>query len=332
MSAEARTLRLLDLPLLAMHSQRVHPNQAVTLGSLASAREAGPSWSDLLLNGLRLGALHVNFLGLNKGRAIWVSREGSTLLGMAGLRRRSGRVVWEIDQLLTTTPNEAFLLDLLDRVVATAGADGAHRLFLRLRADSNALQPALQHGFSVVMEETLFEGAPPSVVSEQDTRDSGGAHARRRRRGDDQALFQLHLQAVNQEVRWLTALSPREWRAALDPLGRGGEEWVLPGKDNVGIDALVRIAPGRKMSCATVLSTNLDSARDGVALALRKGGEKHGRVRLLAGTGDVSIAAERAGLAPSGQFQLLVRPIAQRAHRLQLAEQAVEGSARHVIQ
>jgi len=328
-SAEARALRLLDLPLLAMHSQRVHPNQAVTLGSLASARQAGPSWSDLLHNGLRLGALHVN-----RGRAIWVSREGSTLLGMAGLRRRSGRVVWEIDQLLTTTPNEAFLLDLLDRVVATAGADGAHRLFLRLRADSNALQPALQHGFSVVMEETLFEGAATNtgIVSEQGTHDSGGAHARRRRRGDDQGLFQLHSHAVNQEVRWLTALSPREWRAALDPLGRGGEEWVLPGEDNVGIDALVRIAPGRKMSCATVLSTNLDSARDGVALALRKGGEKHDRVRLLAGAGDVSMAAERAGLSPSGQFQLLVRPIAQRAHRLQLAEQAVEGSARHVIQ
>lgn len=329
MSAEARALRLLDLPLLAMHSPRIHPNQAVTLGSLASARDTGPSWSDLLLNGLRLGALHVN-----RGRAIWVSREGSTLLGMAGLRRRSGRVVWEIDQLLTTTPNEAFLLDLLDRVVATAGADGAHRLFLRLRADSNALQPALQHGFSVVMEETLFEdgATTTSVVSDQGSRDSGPAPARRRRRCDDQALFQLHSQAVNQEVRWLTALSPREWRAALDPLGRGGEEWVLPGEDNVGIDALVRIAPGRRMSCATVLSTNLDSAREGVALAQRRGGEKHGRVRLLAGAGDVTIAAERAGLAPSGRFQLLVRPIAQRAHRLQLAEQAVEGSVRHVIQ
>ena len=329
MSAEARALRLLDLPLLAMRSQRVHPNQAVTLGSLASARDTGPSWSDLLLNGLQLGALHVN-----RGRAIWVSREGSTLLGMAGLQRRSGRVVWEIDQLLTTTPNEAFLLDLLDRVVATAGADGAHRLFLRLPAESDALQPALQHGFSVVMEETLFEGSATtaSIVPDPDARDSGRAPARRRRRGDDQSLFQLHSQAVNQEVRWLTALSPREWRAALDPLGRGGEEWVLPGADNVGVDALVRIAPGRRMSCATVLCTNLASARDGVALALRRGGEKHGRVRLLAGTGDVSIAAERAGLAPSGRFQLLVRPIAQRAHRLQLAEQAVEGSVRPVIQ
>ena len=252
---------------------------------------------------------------------------------MAGLRRRSSRVVWEIDQLLTTTPNEAFLLDLLDRVVATAGADGAQRLFLRLPADSNALQPALQHGFSVVMEETLFENTTTtSVVSDQGSRDSGRAPARRRRRGDDQALFQLHSQAVNQEVRWLTALSPREWRAALDPLGRGAEEWVLPGKDNVGIDALVRIAPGRRVSCATVLSTNLDSAREGVALAQRRGGEKHGRVRLLTGASDVTIAAERTGLAPSGLFQLLVRPIAQRAHRLQLAEQAVEGSVRHVIQ
>ena len=329
MSIEVRALRLLDLPLLAMHSQRIHPNQAVTLGSLASARESGPSWSNLLLNGLRLGALHVN-----RGRAIWVSREGSTLLGMAGLRRRSGHAVWEIDQLLTTTPNEAFLLDLLDRVVATAGADGAHRLFLRLQAGSDALQPALQHGFSVVMEETLFEGTTTttSVVSNLDDRNAGREPARRRRRSDNQALFQLHSRAINQEVRWLTALSPREWQAALDPLGRGGEEWVFPNEENVDIDAFVRIAPVGRMSCVTVLSNSLESAREGIALALHRAAEKNGRVRLLAGTGEGSVAAERSGLTPSGRFQMLVRPIAQRAQRLQLAEQAVEGSARHAIQ
>ena len=323
MTAEARALRLLDLPLLAMHSQRVHPNQAVTIGSLTTNRDAGPSWTDLLLNGLHLSGLH-----LNTGRAIWVSREGSTLLGMAGLRRRGARIVWEIDHLLTTTPNEGFLLDLLDRVVATAGADGAHRLFLRLPADSSTLRPALQHGFSVVMEETLFEGA---IVGDGRV-DGNGTTARRRRRSDDHALFQLHSQAVNQEVRWLMALSPREWRAALDPLGRGGQEWVLPGDDNVSISALIRIAPGRKMACATVLSDNLDHADTAVSLALRRGGKKRGRVRLLSGAGDVNIAAERAGLAAVGSFQLLVRPIAQRANRLQLAEQAVEGSARPVIQ
>ena len=234
---------------------------------------------------------------------------------------------------MTTTPNEGFLLDLLDRVVATAGADGAHRLFLRLPADSSTLRPALQHGFSVVMEETLFEGAVVGDGRVDGRVDGSGTTARRRRRSDDHALFQLHSQAVNQEVRWLMALSPREWRAALDPLGRGGQEWVLPGDDNVSISALIRIAPGRKMACATVLSDNLDHADTAVSLALRRGGKKRGRVRLLSGAGDVNIAAERAGLAAVGSFQLLVRPIAQRANRLQLAEQAVEGrrAARHPV-
>lgn len=314
MTSHPHKLRLLDLPTLAMHSGRVYPNQAVTLAALAG--QSGRR--------LPLGGLITSVLRLRRGRQLWVSRDGSTLLGVAGLRRRAGSSAWEIDYLLNTTSNDAFLLDLLDRVVATAGADGAHRVFLRVPDESGILNLALQHGFMVVTRETLYEGAP-----RPEARTS--PRARRRQRSDDHSLFQLYGHAVNQEVRWLTALAPSEWRATLEPLEDDSEEWILPNPGDEGAAAFIRLAHGRAGSSVSILSEER-SAAAAVDIALRHG--RTTRFRLL--VAEYAIAQERAaqeaGLQATGRYALLVRPIAQRAHRLKLAEQAVEGSGRPVVQ
>jgi hypothetical protein len=331
MSSDPRPLRLIDLPILALSSQRVHPNQAITLRSLASQGTDGLATWDLIRASSRFA----------RGRKIWISRDGSTLLGVAGVRRRSGRIAWEIDHLVTTTANEAFLLDLLDRVVATAGADGAHRLFLRVAQDSDVLATALRHGFTVATEETLFEATPTPNPSHDASRRS----ARRRHRSDDHALFRLHSQEVNQEVRWLTALSPAEWRAAQEPLGANGSEWVVATADDSGAQALTRISQNSAGVGVSILSATATTASgpadskdfDASALALdvALGQSKDSeRFRLLVPDHAIQTAraAQAVGLREVGGFSLLVRPIAQRTHRLQIAERAVEGSARPVIQ
>ena len=235
MTDSIRTLGLIDLPVLALHSRRVYPNQAVTF-------EHGQA-----SYGLRPGPLRLLRACLLPGhqRQIWVGRDGATLLGVAALRRRGGRSAWEIDTLITTAPNEAFLLDLLDRAVATAGSDGAHRLFLRLSTASPALEQARRHGFVVVTEETLFGVSQPLPM------DTPPHRARRRTRADDHALFRLYSQAVPQEVRWQTALAPPSGAPPWSPWAGTGSSGSCPQ---------MTPAPPRRWSGSAVRPTDRASA------------------------------------------------------------------------
>ncbi len=323
MTTHARTLRLTDLPALALHSRRVYPNHAVTLEHCDDSERVRPSvWSLIQA-------------ALPRRRHIWISRDGGTLLGVASLRRRGGRSAWEIDTLISTMRNEAFLLDLLDRVVATAGADGAHRLFLRVATDSAALEPARRHGFAAVCEETLYRSTVPAERLREQIANSDRVpeEARQRVKADDHTLYRLYAAAVPQEVRWQTALSPAEWRAAQEPLGDHGREWVVECED-AALGAYVRVARGAAANRVTLLTDGTArQAQAAVAVALGQS-RKGRRVEVL--LPDHAIAETRAvldlGLEPVAQYQLLARSIAQRASRLRLAEQSVEGSARTVIQ
>lgn len=318
MTVAARPLRVTDLPVLALHNNAAYPNQAVTLDRCDHPADVHKSVWRLLGGGL------LPF----RTRRIWIGRQGMTLIGLASVRPRKGRFAWEIDTLLSTANADAYVLDLLDRAVAAAGAEGAGRLFLRVRVDSPLLAAARQHGFTVVTEETRFY-APAPLRSEASP--PGG---RRRTRADDLAIFRLYIQGVPQEVRWHTALSPLEWRAAEEPLGGQAHDWVLPADTDSGLRALVRLAADTADTRATLLTEGTpESARLALALALGLAPRLH-HFHLLLPAYAVSeaTAAVEAGLAPAESFMLLVRPIAQRARRLHLAEQPVEARVRPVLQ
>jgi hypothetical protein len=327
MTVNARHLRLTDLPVLAFHSRRVYPNQAVTLEHAGAPGNARPGPWQVLRSAI----------WPSHRRRIWISRDGSTLLGVVALRRRMSRSAWEIDTLIATTTNDALLLDLLDRAVATAGADGAHRLFLRLAADSPALPVAQSHGFIAITPETLYATPlsaslrAPAAISPT---------ARRRTRADDHDLFRLYCQVTPHEARWQTALSPAEWRAAQEPLGADAKEWVLPGRpDSSGITlgALAQLAGHRGARTINLLAQDNDAAAGAAldtALAAATANAARGQPVILL-VPEYATAAHRAaeqrGMHAIGETVMLVRPIAQRVRRLEVADQAVEGSARSVV-
>ena len=243
MSAHTRPLRVADLPLIALAGRAPYANHAVTLEHGAASAGARPGWPRLLRNSVQPG-----------GREVWISREGLSLRGLAAVRPRGGASAWEIDALVLGLTSEAFVMDLLERCVATAGARGAHRLFLRLAEGSPILTAARREGFAAAGVETLLvrgagregEGnaAPPAATA-----------WRRRGRADDHDLFRFFGDSVSHDVRWQIALTPREWRAAQEPLGRGGREWGLdrrrrtraaarrPGRRGRARDAAVRRPP-----------------------------------------------------------------------------------------
>lgn len=318
MTVAARPLRVTDLPVLALHNNAAYPNQAVTLDRCDHPADVHKSVWQLLDGGL------LPF----RTRRIWIGRQGMTLIGLASVRPRKGHFAWEIDTLLSTTNADVYVLDLLDRAVAAAGAEGAGRLFLRVRVDSPLLAAARQHGFTVVTEETRFHApAPPRG----EALPPGG---RRRTRADDLAIFRLYIQAVPQEVRWHTALSPLEWRAAEEPLGGPAHDWILPANTDSGLRALVRLAADTADTRATLLTEGTpESARLALGTALALAPRRH-HFHLLLPAYAVSeaTAAVEAGLEPAESFMLLVRPIAQRTRRLHLAEHPVEARVRPVLQ
>ena len=363
MTAQARPLRPADLPALVLHDPQGQANQAVTLDRCDAHAALPCGWAGLLRAALVP----------RSGRRVWICRRGTRLAGLAALRHRGDAAAWEIETLLWDG-SDAYLLDLLDRGVATAGAAGAGRLFLRLPAQSPALEPALRHGFVAVTRETRFAGPLPAIAATaaatagaqrtpaedtngaqphapqdttrgaqphapQDTTRGAQPHAPRdteraipRDRDHDPALFTLFCTGVPQEVRWHTALSPAEWRAAQEPLD-GGREWLLPAAGD-GLSALIRLAGGRGAVRASILTTGEPATEERALRAAfglaRRGGQFHLLVPEYA-VSQARIAAE-AGLEPVEELVVLVRPIAQRVRRLQLTEHAVNGSVRPVIQ
>ena len=318
MSAQARTVALTDLPLLTLHDDRArHNNTALTL-------EHGVASATLGMRRALRGAVGPLAVVLGGSTPIWISRDGSTLLGLAALRPRSTHRVWEIDLLFHNGPDDdVVLLDLLDRAVATAGADGAHRIFLRLPEGSTALANAQRHGFSTVHEEQWYasEGVPVAAAPPP---------ARPRRRADDTAFFRFYNQNTPHGVRWQMALTPWEWAAMQDPLGANGKEWSILDDAGAAI-GLVRMAHSAH-GCTAALLT--DATPESTERAVRWAGSQSTRraqplhLVIPKYTAVQLRAAADARLAPSLRSILLVRPIAQRMRRLQFTHDALKAHAK----
>ena len=330
MTAHTRPLRLADLPLMALAGRAPYANEAVTLEHGAASVRSRPGWTRLLRNSIQPG-----------GREVWISRDGLSLRGLAAVRPRGGASAWEIDVLVLGVHSEALTLDLLERCVATAGARGAHRLFLRLAAGNPALPSARRQGFAAAGSETLLvRGAESDADAPSDLASAaaGAAAWRRRTRADDHDLFRLFGDTAPQDTRWQVALTPQEWRAAQDPLGRGGQEWVCAGD---GGAALLRVRRGEGRIRATLLSDDRREPADAAVALLRRlgrtgarGGGPRGTTEVLL-PGHLPVVADAFrdhGYHDAAHFDLSVRPIAQRTQRLQLAERSVEGAVWPAIQ
>lgn len=322
MSGVTRPLGLTDLPLLSLAGRTPFNNHAITLqhGSTSPARR--PRLTRLLRQSLQPG-----------GREVWINRDGLSLLGLAAARPRSGPSAWEIDSLVLSLNSEAFVLDLLERCIATAGARGAHRLFLRLVAGSDLLPVARRQGFAAAGAETLLgtdAGPAPESGDESLATDAW----RQRTRGDDLTLFRIFSAGAPQEIRWQTALTPGEWRAALDPLGRGAREWV---RDDPAGTALLRVSNDRgRLRAGLIGPDHAEVALDAVA-ALRRlaRDQKHRRGIEILLPDHLPVLANsfrELGFQDLTRYELSARPIAQRTQRLQLAERSVEGTVRPVVQ
>ena len=129
-------------------------NRAFTLGGLLGRQSIGPPL---------LGLSRRHLSPRAKERA-WVWRRGNRVMGVASVRPRASHRSWEVPALHIGTATEPAVSELLEQVAASAAAEGAERVFLRLRDDHEVIRAARVGGFFPCMWETLYQ-RPTSVAS-----------------------------------------------------------------------------------------------------------------------------------------------------------------------
>jgi hypothetical protein len=157
--------------------------------------------------------------------------------GVVSARRRATRHAWEIDTLIAADEDSgAVTLNLFDQVVAGAVRSGVHKVFLRLEAGSDLLEPAHRAGFVSYARETLLRLDPPHPTDAPPP----SLDLRPREKGDAFALYQLYSRATPEDVRRYEAVTFQEWLAANEERSRGRGRIDLIGEQQSRAMAWVR--------------------------------------------------------------------------------------------
>ena len=170
--------------------------------------------------------------------------DGLRLGGLISARTRAGCHVWEVDHLYlpATGPDlpsahngnaltyDGNSLELLERLILTAGCRSAERIFLRLPTDSSAIDLARRTGFFPCYEEALYQGMVDQIPSNGEVL----LHSLRSLLpSDEYALFQLFNAATPGSVRVALGLTFDQWRDAREVQGGNGPEWVTESKGRI---------------------------------------------------------------------------------------------------
>ena len=205
--SSARSVRPTDLVALAAFDRRLRHNEAHTWERLGSSGDPPRV----------IGSAAQEWLPLAGRRRTWVVVHGPRIRGLISARPRGRPTAWEVDRLMTAD-DERVVLGLFDQLTAGAVAAGAHKVFLRLDADSEILVAARKAGFVPYAVEHLLR---LDVPRQQEEPLPAGLWLRPRERTDEYGLFQLYNRVAPLEVRAVEANTLAEWQAAVERRGRG---------------------------------------------------------------------------------------------------------------
>ena len=200
-----------DFVALITHDGRVYPNEAKTWDRMG-ADASGPH---------PLGTALEQWLSFATGKHTWVSVRGATIRGLVSARRRAKRSAWEVDCLISADEDRSVAGSLLERMAADIGRQGAERVFLRVAAESPAVEIARSAGFFAYARETLYRADDPFPV------DDPGLLLRPTTKADAFGIYQLYNAVTPANVRAIEGLTFREWQAAREPWGGSPTDVVL---------------------------------------------------------------------------------------------------------
>lgn len=204
-----------DLLALVSYNGKVYPNEARPRERVGSSEpQSNPIETAI-----------EQWLSFAVRRNAWISSRRQRLLGLVSARRRGGRLAWEIDCLIDTTPGRGAVPGLLECAIRAGGKAGAEKLFLRLNANSPLLPVAMNAGFSAYCSERLYVGSALALPEQP------GLTLRRFSQADQYPAFRLYDCLLPERTRRAEAATFGEWQAAQERNWyKGGAELVLDGE------------------------------------------------------------------------------------------------------
>ena len=196
----------------------------------AFALDGLPGRSSLGLSLLGLSRKHLSPRA--KDRA-WVWSRGKRVMGVASVRPRAGRRSWEVPALYVGSADRLAVSELLGQAAASAAAEGAERVFLRLTEDDEVISAARVGGFFPCMFETLYQVGSSGSINGKDPRLDAGFRMRPTEPGDDYRVFRLYNAATPAPVRSLVAMTFDQWQASREQRPGRHEQRVFEREDSV---------------------------------------------------------------------------------------------------
>jgi hypothetical protein len=242
-------------------------------------------------------------------RSAWVSMRRQRLQGLVGARQRGGNGAWEIDYLLDTTAERRVAGDLLEYAVAQAGKDGAQKVFLRLPANSDLLQPVLESGFLAFQEETLYVRAGAAAVERPAPEGLRNASA-----SDSYPLFRLYCAATPESTRRFEAATFDEWHAAQERRWhRNGPHFVLESGAQLGAQVRAcRLSQGLMVDLLVAAEASGEvEGLVGAAISAADAPDEPVLVLVPQAAESVARALEGAGFISRSEYVSLVRRTAK---------------------
>ncbi len=289
----ARSVRPTDLVALVSYDGEVYPNEALSWERLAKGdRDPHP-----------LESAFEQWFSFATGRSTWISVKGQGIRGLLSVRRRSGRVAWEVDCLILTEEDPELLRALVERMCADATRAGVRRIFLRLHEDSAKLEAARSAGFVMSRRETLWvaeQPVPPAVADPP---------LRARRKEDALALFGLYNAIAPQATRGLEATTVQEWAAFQETRGFGSRVEELLFEEDGRVTGAIRLARGRSVGWLEVMCRPETRWLDALLAGGLRRLEGKRRVHALVPEhiGGLNVLLTAAGFAPGATAVTLVK-------------------------
>jgi hypothetical protein len=262
------------------------------------------------------------------GERVWLACGKGKVAGFVIGRTRAGGLVWDVERLYAAPDDDQSAVELLEQLVAYAGAHGARRVFLETPQSGRAQDVARHAGFERFTSATLYMLAPRFDVKRTEL-----FEARPRLRADEQALFQLYLAAVPAQVRAAEALTLEEW-AALHPGTRrwqpslGGSRQQYVWELGTTIVGWMEIIFGqRSQFIALLVHPRYEEAADRLVRYALLQASPRAPVYVSVRDYQASLAGalEDAGFVPAGRHDLYVKLLAARVPEARLVPAKVVG-------
>ena len=180
-------------------------------------------------------------LNLRQKQQSWVCTGENGLQGFVSVRSHNESFSWEIDHLLLKrNDSNSICSDLLHAVVSDLRRSAAHRIFLRLAADSPLIEPAQRVGFTPYLRECLYQ--LNTMWTAHKTGTKSWQNIRPLNKKDEYHLFELYNVAFPATVRCIEGVTFTEWREVRGSLACPQWKSQFVAEDNGNIIAQCNIA------------------------------------------------------------------------------------------